>query len=63
MILGSNRWGQLSSGTLHTLNLYSPCLSGHKNMALELSWLSENRTSSTGLHYRAEELSTENELV
>lgn len=44
VILGNNRWGQLTSGTLHTLNLYSPCLSGHKNMAVELLWLSENRT-------------------
>lgn len=43
-ILGNNRWGQLTPGTSHIPNLYSPCLSGHKNMAIELLWLSENRT-------------------
>lgn len=42
--LGNNRWGQLTPGTSQILNLYSPCLSGHKNMAVELLWLSESRT-------------------
>lgn len=59
-ILGNNRWEQLTSGTLHTLSLYS-CLSGHKNTAVELLWLTEKRTYSG--HYRAEELLIENELV
>lgn len=45
-ILGDNRWGQWTSGTPHILNLYSPCLSGHKNKAVELLWLSENRSLS-----------------
>lgn len=58
-ILGNNRWNSGLQALHISLIFTSPCLSGHKNMAVVV----KGEEDFVLGHYSAKELSTENELV
>lgn len=58
-ILGNNRWNSGLQALHISLIFTSPCLSGHKNMTVVV----KGEEDFVLGHYRAKELSTENELV